>query len=580
MRKLSRLLLGIIILSAIASFAQLVGAHSGHNGVDAKAEAISQLVPRDVARAAVACDPQLGMAGTYPCKNVDLLSVVPTVTLSQGGTGNDIWGWTDEASGREFAIMGHSLGTSFTEVTDPENATYLGYLPSGSIVNALWRDMKVYNDHVYVVADFSQAQPHGLQVFDLTNLLGTPPLTGIYAETNRLNTFDEAHNIAINEETGIAYAVGSDICAGGLYMIDLADPANPVEAGCFDADGYTHDVQCVNYHGPDVDFQGQEICMAANEDTLTIVDVTDKEAPVQLGRMDYMNSADTYSHQGWLTEDHAYFLLGDELDEQNLSVNTRTFIWDVRDLNNPSLIGIYSFDSVSIDHNLYVKDGLLYEANYTDGLRILDLTDVKDGVLKEVGFLDTVPGVDVSEFAGSWSVYPYFESGTVIVSNIEEGLFVLRPTLPNLSAELTANSTRRVGPGEGDTVTYSVTITNSGTVAATDLVVTNTVNSVEYTLSGVTTIPVGESAEFTHDYIVQSADCNGLSATARATSAEGSGAGTNLPTTTEVACSPTFIDGVVAYSELASPPILLLFGSILLLTLLLGISTIHRRFIF
>ena len=151
-------------------------------------------------------------------------------------------------------------------------------------------------------------------------------------------------------------------------MIDIQTPTSPTSAGCFSADGSTHDAQCVNYDGPDPDHQGKEICFNSNVDTLTIVDVTNKASPAMLSRKDYSGSR--YAHQGWLTEDHAYFLLGDELDEKNNPdvTNTRTYMWDVSDLDDPAVIGFHDSTTTATDHNQYVKGNYTYQSNYQAGL--------------------------------------------------------------------------------------------------------------------------------------------------------------------------------------------------------------------
>ena len=238
-----------------------------------------------------------------------------------------------------------------------------------------------------------------------------------------------AHNLVINEDSGFAYAVGANNCTGGLHMINIQNPTSPTSAGCFSADGYTHDAQCVNYNGPDSTHQGKEICFNSNEDTLTIVDVTNKSAPVQLSRTGYSGSA--YTHQGWLTEDQAYFLMDDELDEKNdpTVTNTRTFMWDVSDLDAPTVIGFHDSTTTAIDHNQYVKGNYTYQSNYRAGLRILDITDIANGNLSEEAFFDIYPSSDSASFNGTWSNYPFFDSGIVIVSGIEQGLFILRPNL-------------------------------------------------------------------------------------------------------------------------------------------------------
>ena len=93
--------------------------------------------------------------------------------------------------------------------------------------------------------------------------------------------FYSAHNIAINEASGYAYVVGSDTCYGGLHMVDINQPLNPLFAGCHSVDGETHDAQCVDYAGPDPDHSGAEICFNANEDTLSIVDVSIKSSTIK-----------------------------------------------------------------------------------------------------------------------------------------------------------------------------------------------------------------------------------------------------------------------------------------------------------
>jgi len=204
-------------------------------------------------------------------------------------------------------------------------------------------------------------------------------------------------------------------------MLDLSDPANPTRAGCVDEDGYTHDAQCVNYAGPDASYQGREICINSNEDTLTIFDVTNKSGPVMVARQPYIGVG--YTHQGWLTDDHRYFVLGDEADEITFGVNTRTYIWDLADLDNPAVIGIYDAATPAIDHNQYIHNGLLFQANYRAGLRVLSIDEIGDGTLSELGFLDTVPGDDNVGGGGSWSLFPYYDSGSVIISD-SQGLFV------------------------------------------------------------------------------------------------------------------------------------------------------------
>jgi choice-of-anchor B domain-containing protein len=367
-----------------------------------------------------------GMAGEYPCENIDLLSFMPIDEIG-GSETNDIWGWVDPVSGIEYAILGRKSGTSFIDISDPINPIYIGNLPASG-ANSTWRDIKVHDNFAYVV---SEAFNHGMQVFDLMKLglVDFPPVT--FEEDAHYEGFSKAHNLVINEESARLYAVGTNTYSGGLHILDVSDPGHPVFIGYYDEDGDTHDAQVVNYSGPDTDYSGHEIAFACNENSVTIIDVTDASSCSALSVSTYEDVQ--YTHQGWLTEDQRFFLVGDELDEYYDGVNTTTFIWDVQDLDNPFLLGTFVSTTTSIDHNLYIKDNLCYQSNYRAGLRITSLDEVADGVLTEVGYFDLYPSSDSPQFNGTWSNYPFFPSGVVAVTHIEEGVFFL---MPNVEPEL------------------------------------------------------------------------------------------------------------------------------------------------
>ena len=422
-----------------------------------------------------------GYASIYPCENVDLKTFFTMAEIG-GGVGTDGWGWTDPLDGKEYVLSGRSSGTSFIDIGDPANPIYLGNLPTHS-VNSDWRDMKVYQNHAYIV---SEAASHGMQVFDLTqlrNVLG-PPAT--FTETAHYSLFSKAHNIALNTDTGFAYVVGANnACNGGIYMIDLSSPAAPSYAGCYSDDGYTHDVQCVVYSGPDTSHSGKEICFASNEDTLTIVDVTNKAAPVQLSRTSYAGYA--YSHQGWLTDDQRYFLMDDELDEDSNGHPTKTYVWDVSDLDAPTITGSHSSHLSVIDHNLYVIGDFVYQANYEGGLRILKSEDLAIADLCEVASFDTYPSSNESEFNGAWNVYPFFASGIVSINAIE-GLAIVQPNLDSVSCA-----------GEPPSSGHAWFASDPNTISDQYLATAAPVN-----------VTAGTSLSFWHDYTTESSYDGGV----------------------------------------------------------------------
>ncbi|MDA0875465.1 MAG: choice-of-anchor B family protein [Bacteroidetes bacterium] len=378
-----------------------------------------------------------GEAGEFDCAEVDMVSFLSRsdVGAKRGIQMNDLWGWTDPDTGIEYAIIGRTDGTSFISLADPENPRYLGDLPhTASGHRSLWRDMKTYGHHVYIVADGAGA--HHMQIFDLHRLrdVGEPQT---FTEDAIYRGVFSTHNLFINEETGFAYAVGSDsggeTCGGALHMADLKkNPLEPEFVGCFNeprtgrnGSGATHDVQCVVYRGPDADYAGQEICLSANGTALSIADVTDKANPMGISIAEYPNTA--YTHQGWLTEDHQYFYLNDEGDEASGIVDaTRTMVFDLTDLDEPVLAKEYFADNSAIDHDLYIRGNLMYQTNYLAGLRIIDISDPVNPV--EVGSFDTVPygPNDNSPVLGAWSSYPYFKSGVIVVTSGREGVFFLK----------------------------------------------------------------------------------------------------------------------------------------------------------
>ena len=373
-----------------------------------------------------------GKVGPFDCDGIDLLAFIPGSMLkadgdSRGVRTNDNWGWTDPLTGREYAIIGRNDGTSFFDITDPINPLLIGDLPKtgNTPPSQLWRDIKFYNGHAFIVADGAGA--HGMQIFDMSALRDVPNMPVVFQPDAHYDLVESVHNIAINTETGFAYLVGArggrETCGGGLHMIDIRDPLNPQFAGCFRDERGTHDVQCTVYRGPDERYEGREICLKANGGFLSISDVTDKANPVLLGRGTYPNPA--YLHQGWLTDDHAYFIMDDESDViRGNAETTRTTIWDMSDLEDPLLVTMFMGSLPASAHNLYVKGDFVYQANYRYGLHILDISDPKNPV--EAGMFDTAPYLEGPGFSGAWSNYPFFDSGTIIVTSLMEGVFLLR----------------------------------------------------------------------------------------------------------------------------------------------------------
>ncbi|MCT8339175.1 choice-of-anchor B family protein [Flavobacteriaceae bacterium TK19130] len=373
-----------------------------------------------------------GTSAGYPCDGLQLQSQINLNTLD-ASAGNDSWGWTDPATEIEYAIVGLNNGTAFIDISTPTDPIYLGKLPTHS-GNSTWRDIKVYNNHAFVV---SEAGGHGMQVFDLTRLRNVNAAPVTFTEDAHYDEFGNAHNIVINEDTGFAYAVGTSTFNGGPHFINIQDPLNPTFAGGYSMDDYSHDAQVVTYGGPDSDYTNREILIGSNENEISIVDITDKNNPQSISTISYTNVG--YTHQGWFTEDQRYFILGDELDESFVGFNSRTIIFDFNDLDNPQFHFEYFGPTPAIDHNGYVKGDKYYLANYTAGMRVIDVSDIENENITETASFDSHPETNSASFEGVWSIYPYFESGNIVLSDINRGFLLVRDPVvldtPSLTKE-------------------------------------------------------------------------------------------------------------------------------------------------
>jgi len=323
----------------------------------------------------------------------------------------DIWGYTSPAN-RQYAIVGFLTGTAFVEITDPDNPVVVDFVPGGG-TSATWRDMKTLDHYCYVVKD---GVGIGMQVLDMSDIdNGNVTLVN----TVTWGSPGIAHNIAINAESEFAYLIGANIAnQEQLASIDLTDRENPQFAGGW---GSTrgHDALVVNW--TEGEYAGSEIAFVFSYDEgMHIVDVTDKANMETISTLVYPNV--DICHQGWLSDDRRYMFIGDEGDEFG-GLFTTTYVADLIDLDNPALVTTFTNGLPSTDHNMMVKGDFLYQANYSSGLRVWDVSDVMNAT--EVGWFDTYPENNFVGFDGAWAPYTDFPNNIVIVSDRSRGLFVL-----------------------------------------------------------------------------------------------------------------------------------------------------------
>ncbi len=352
----------------------------------------------------------------FPRNNIEPLAWLPLDRFEgDHSAGNDCWGYVSP-SGREYAIMGLEKGFGFVEVTDPMNPVILEVIEGPA---STWHDVKVIGDFAYGVSEGGA----GIQVMDMTRIDD-----GIVTliQNAEINGHSTTHNIVSNTDSGYLYLVGANIANGGLVAVDVSDPKQPELVGSW-SQMYIHDAQVITYkEGP---YAGREVAFVlagfaggSDQTGLRIVDVTDKDNMFTISTA--LWSRARYAHQGWLSTDNKYFYINDELDEGNSVGETTTRIFNVEDLENPTYVGTVSTGLEAIDHNLYTTDRLMFQSNYRSGLRVFDITNREEPY--EIAYFDTYPEDDAASFNGSWSNYPYLPSGTIIISDIERGLFLVR----------------------------------------------------------------------------------------------------------------------------------------------------------
>lgn len=316
---------------------------------------------------------------------------------SMSGLGyNDVWGYTD-STGREYAIIGTTEGTAIVEITDSTNVHLVSFIGGPQSV---WRDIDSWDRYAYVT---TEAPGVGMQIIDLSGLPDSVKLVGTYN-----TTISNAHTLFIGTD-GFAYICGAwrfpSTSGGGLNILNLSNPVSPVEVGTYSV-AYIHDVYVRN-----------DTAFGAGLDTgVHIIDVSSRSTPTLINRFEH---GEPFTHNTWTTENGSYLCTTDEYPGGHLK------IFDVRDPFNVNLVGEFTANPDAIIHNVYVRGDLAVMAYYTEGVRIANISDPIFPI--EVGSYDTSP-VTPPQFAGVWGAYPYFPSGKIAASDMQNGLYVFRFT--------------------------------------------------------------------------------------------------------------------------------------------------------
>ncbi|MGH8236459.1 MAG: choice-of-anchor B family protein, partial [Steroidobacteraceae bacterium] len=367
----------------------------------------------------------------FPCQSVSLLSHLSFADLTPTSTrGNDVWGFTDLNTGREYAFMGMENGVAVVDVTDPQAPQQVGAGPGSATT---WRDIKVYQlfdpaaqrwrAYAYATAD-NVTDP--LMVLDLSGLpngVERVDFTSDFraAHNEYIINADYSFGLAQTDQPVLLGIAGADRNGGNHRLYSLANPRSPALLSV-STSGYAHDLasfpvkdarkntQCVNASTR----PACQVLTDFNERSVDVWDVSDPTARQLLMSQSYGNVG--YTHSGWWTEDGRYLFVHDELDERDFGLNTTVRVFDMADLRNIQLAGSWVGPTRAIDHNGYVRGNRYYISNYSEGLTVLDITNPVAPV--RAGFFDTFPATSEVGFVGAWGTYPFFASGTIAIGDI------------------------------------------------------------------------------------------------------------------------------------------------------------------
>ena len=306
---------------------------------------------------------------------------------ASAGSGN--WGYTSP-SGRRLALVGTSVGLSVVDVTSPAGARLTGTIVGGS---SAWREVRTYRQYAYVT---TEAQT-GLDIVDLGDP-DRPVKVRTWSET-----FQSAHSLWIDAETGLLYANGTQ---SGMHVLDLtADPTNPREVGRF-SDFYVHDSYT----------RGNRLYAAAIRDGfLATLDVSRPEAIREISRF---STGGSFTHNAWLTRDGRHLFTTDERAGSPLEG------WDLL-AEPPARVSTYIAAPGTIPHNVMIDGDRLVVSHYTEGVHLLDVSDPTRPRL--LGYYDTYSGSSTG-FNGAWGAYIFPASNLIVASDISGGLFVIAYT--------------------------------------------------------------------------------------------------------------------------------------------------------
>jgi len=319
------------------------------------------------------------------------------------------WGYVTNDN-KEYALLGCFNGTSVVNITDSSNIHEVDFVPGA---NSAWREIKTYSHYAYVVSEGTNSK---LQIIDLQYLPDSVSLI----KTWNYSGYTQAHNIS--QSGPYLYLSGGNASPnGGVQIIDVSDPVNPVRRG-FNSVRYAHDCTVKN----DTIWS-----MNINNQRLSILNANNKDSIFEIRNFTTLQSS---PHNCAFTKDNKFVYISYENTDPGM-----IDIWNIEDIDNITYIRSWQPTGIttSITHNVEIYDTIAIVAHYTAGIRIINISDPVNP--QEIAWYDTRPQDNSTNYFGCWSVYK-FPSGKIIGSDVSNGLFVIKTTfatdIKNSSSEI------------------------------------------------------------------------------------------------------------------------------------------------
>ncbi|MEZ5058721.1 MAG: choice-of-anchor B family protein [Saprospiraceae bacterium] len=324
---------------------------------------------------------------------------------------NEIWGFA--VNGHEYAVIGSTFGTHIIDVTDPsaifERKRFQGKASGAQIVH---RDYHDYKGYLYAVCDEGNSS---LQIIDISGLPDTVSM--VYDDNQVIST---SHNIFIDTANARLYsfATFSPIpqVTRGVAIFDINNPLNPVHLKSYREFG---SIQPSHMHDGYV--RDNVAFLNCETKGMAVVDFEDVNNPEILGILSHNNYLQSgYNHSGWPSDDCKFYFMADE----NWGRAIKTVdLRQIPDLEVPTYFDTESGNANAIPHNQLVACNYLYVSYYHEGLQVYDISNP---VFPErVLYYDTSEEPEIQNYRGAWGVFPYLPSGNILVSDMQNGLFVL-----------------------------------------------------------------------------------------------------------------------------------------------------------